>query len=43
MQEISVLGASQKLEFQKKRNSNFLSAWSFLKCRVPKKKGTLTF
>ena len=43
MQEIPVLGASQKLEFQKKRNSNFLnagnpSAWSFSKIRVPKKK-----
>ena len=41
MQEIPVLGASQKLEFQKKRNSNFLNAeqpssWSFSKIRVPK-------
>ena len=37
-----MLGASQELEFQKKRNSNFLNAeqpssWSFSKIRVPKK------
>jgi len=45
MQEIPVLGASQKLEFQKKRNSNFLnaekpSAWSFSKLEFQKKRNS---
>jgi len=43
MQKNPVLGASQKLDFQQIRNSNFLNAekpssWSFSKIRVPKKK-----
>ena len=45
MQKNPVLGASQKLEFQKKRNSNFLnarnpSAWSFSKLEFQKKRNS---